>query len=353
MNASITSFAKRHGTLIGGVFAVAVVAIVFLVVFPQIASWRDVWNVIRDLSWRWLLALVLAVVANIVVFAFPRMAVIPRLSFRPALTLHLASTASTFVLPGGAFLGFGLSFAMLKAWGYEARTVAVGLSVMSILNQFFIFGAPPIAFALLTTEGGQHALLNTFVWIGLAVVVVLGTGFGASLYSSSLAQRFGDLLAALASRALGLIRRGPVRWDGGSFVRFRADALGLLRSRWHVIILTTLIAQLSIFLVLIVAIRAVGISSDQVSLFEAFTAWSLIRVLASIPIMPGGLGVIELGLTALFVGFGADNADAVAAVILYRVLTTGSLLVLGAGSVATWRRQHPGWQDEAEMVAPT
>lgn len=353
MDATITSFAKRYGTLIGGAFAIAVVAVVFLVVLPQIASWRDVWNVIRGLSWQWLLALFLAVAANILVFAFPRMAVIPRLSFRPALTLHLASTASTFVLPGGAFLGFGLSFAMLKGWGYRSRTVAVGLSVMSIWNQFVIFGAPPIAFALLTTEGGTNPLLNTLAWVGLAVVVALGAGFGASLYSARLAQRFGDFLAALASRALGLIRRGPVKWDGGSFVRFRADARSLLRSRWHVITLTTLIAHLSIFLVLIIAIRGVGISSDQVSLFEAFTAWSLIRVLGAIPIMPGGLGVIELGLTAFLVGFGADNADALAAVMLYRVLTTGSLLVLGAASVGTWRRQHPGWRDETERAATT
>ena len=350
MNATIISLAKRHGTLIGGAFAIIVVAVVFLVVLPQIASWRDVWNVIRGLSWQWLVALVLAVVANIVVFAFPRMAVIPRLSFRPALTLHLTSTASTFVLPGGAFLGFGISFAMLKSWGYQARTVAVGLSVMSIGNQFVIYGTPPIALVLLTTEGGSHPLLNTFVWIGLAVLVVLGAGFGASLYSARLAQRFGDLLASLASKALGLIRRGPVKWDGGSFVRFREDARGLLRTRWHVITLTTLVAQLSIFAVLIVAVRAVGIASDEISLFEAFAAWSLIRALGAIPIMPGGLGVIELGLTAIFVGFGADNADAVAAVILYRVLTTGSLLVLGAASIATWRRQHSGWRDEAEQL---
>ena len=166
-------------------------------------------------------------------------------------------------------------------------------------------------------------------------------------------RRSGDFLASLASRGLGLIRRGPVKWGGESFVRLRADAHDLLRTRWHAITLTTLIAHLSIFLVLIVAIRAVGISSEEVSLIEAFTAWSLIRVLGSIPIAPGGLGVVELGLTALLVGFGADNAEAVAAVILYRVPTTVPSLVLGAPAGATWRRQHPGWRDEAEQVGTT
>ena len=49
---------------------------------------------------------------------------------------------------------------------------------------------------------------------------------------------------------------------------------------------------------------------------------------------------MELGLASALVGFGASNAEAVAAVLLYRVLTVLPSLVLGAICGLTWRRHR-------------
>ena len=62
---------------------------------------------------------------------------------------------------------------------------------------------------------------------------------------------------------------------------------------------------------------------------EAFAAWSLARLLGSIPITPGGIGVVELSLTAALIGFGGNNAGVVAAVLVFRFLTIVPTLVLG------------------------
>ena len=75
---------------------------------------------------------------------------------------------------------------------------------------------------------------------------------------------------------------------------------------------------------------------------EAFAAWALVRLLGSIPITPGGLGIVELGLTTALVGFGGDNAEVVTAVLDYRFLTIVPTLVLGLLAGATWKRHHPG-----------
>ena len=40
---------------------------------------------------------------------------------------------------------------------------------------------------------------------------------------------------------------------------------------------------------------------------EALAAWSLIRLLTAIPITPGGLGIVEVGLSAALVGFGGPQ----------------------------------------------
>jgi uncharacterized membrane protein YbhN (UPF0104 family) len=86
---------------------------------------------------------------------------------------------------------------------------------------------------------------------------------------------------------------------------------------------------------------------------EAFAAWSLVRLLASIPITPGGLGVVELGLTSALVGFGGSNAGVVAAVLVYRALTVVPTLVLGLLAAATWRYHNPGrLEAEAAPAAP-
>ena len=125
-------------------------------------------------------------------------------------------------------------------------------------------------------------------------------------------------------------------------MRFRSGALGLLRRRWHVITLATLVGHLTVFLLLLVCLRAVGIGASEVSWIEAFAAWSLVRILGALPLTPGGIGIVEVGLTGALVAFGAPNADAVAATLLYRALTVLPTLALGLLAAATWRTHHPG-----------
>jgi uncharacterized protein (TIRG00374 family) len=89
-----------------------------------------------------------------------------------------------------------------------------------------------------------------------------------------------------------------------------------------------------------VCLRALGVGADEVTLTEAFAGWSLARVLGSIPITPGGLGLVELGLTSVLAGFGGNHAGVVASVLVYRFLTIVPTLVFGAVAAATWRRHR-------------
>ena len=74
---------------------------------------------------------------------------------------------------------------------------------------------------------------------------------------------------------------------------------------------------------------------------QAFAAWSLARLLGSIPITPGGIGVVELSLTGTLVGFGGNNAGVVAAVLVYRFLTMVPTLLIGVVAASTLRRHAP------------
>ena len=336
---------SRRRQLVTAAIALAVIGLTFAFVLPKIADYGKVWHVVTSLSWLSILALAGATVLNIVTFAPPWMVCLPGLGVLRALTVTQASTATTYVAPGGAAPGMAVSFAMLRAWGYSSRQVAVTVAVTGVWNQMIIFGCPPLALALLALIGERNPILQSFAILG---IIVFGAGIGlfaAGLASAELAGWFGDFVAGVADRVLGLIGRGPVGFKGDSLVRFRSDALGLLRTRWHLITISALAGQLSVFFLLYVTVRVIGIGSGKLLGLEIFAAWSVAKLLGSIPITPGGIGVIELGLTSLLVAFGGPKAQVVAAVLVYRFLTVVPTLVLGLIAAGTWKHHHPRRED--------
>jgi putative heme transporter len=337
-----TPLRSRKRQLIGGTLAVGVIVATFLFVLPRIANYRDVWDVLKTVTWKGLVALAVVAILNVVTYAPNWMAALPGLGFRQAFVVTQASTASTYVAPGGFAPGMAVSFAMLRGWGFKGNPVALAVTVTGVWNQLVIFGFPVIALGLLTSEGEGDPLLQTMALIGTAVLVAVVTGLVAGFWSAPLARKVGDTAARIVSRLKRLVRRKPVRWSGESFVHFRHETIGLLRRRWHVLTLSTLVGHLTVFLVLLVSLRVLDVPASEVTLIEAFAAWSVVRVLGSLPITPGGLGIVELGLTSLLVGFGGGQAEVVAAVLVYRFLTIVPTLLLGLVAAATWRRHHPG-----------
>jgi len=325
------------GRIIAIVLSVAVIAGVFAFALPKIADYGKVWDVVQGLSWEWIVALLVASSLDIATYAPPWVASLPGLSYVHATRLTLASTALSLVAPGGAAVGVATSFAMLKAWGFRGRPVGLAVAVISVWNQLMILGVPILAVAALVGQGDRNRTVELVAVIALSAFAVIVTGFAVGLSSPRLARRVGDRAARIANWAKALVRRAPVTWNGEVFVRFRAEAVVLIRARWRFLTVATLANHLTVFVVLLVALRAVGIPRSHVTVVEAFAAWALSRVLGSIPITPGGVGFVELGLTGVLVAFGASNAEAVAATLIYRFLTTIPTIVLGLLAASTWK----------------
>jgi putative heme transporter len=333
---------KTHKRLLGAAGSIAVVVLVFVFVLPQFANYRDVLDVVKTLGWQDWLVLAGAVVLNLATFPPPWMAVLPGLGFREAMAMTQASTALSIVSPAGAAVGMAASYSMLRSWKFGAGAVALAVAIAGMWNQLANLAFPVVALALLTSQDEDHPALRTAALIGVAVLIVVVTAFALVLSQARWAQRIGDLAARSADRVLRVVRRRPVEWGGASFVRFRRDALGLLRRRWHLITVATLVGHLTVFVLLLVCLRVTGVSSSEVTVTEAFAAWALVRILGALPLTPAGVGFVEVGLTGALVAFGASNAEAVAATLLYRALTVFPTLALGLLAAATWRTHHPG-----------
>jgi uncharacterized protein (TIRG00374 family) len=336
------SSGRNRRRLIGGAITALVVVAVFFLVLPRIADYRDVWDVLEDLAWTDALLLVAATVLNLITFAPPWMVALPGVGFRQSFMLSQASTALSMVSPAGAAVGMAGSYSLLRSWGFAAGPVALAVALTGVWNQLANLVFPIAGLALLTGVDQDHPALRTAAFVGVTVLVLVIVAFALALSSPRRARWIGDMAARAATRVLVGFRRGAVRWGGESLARFRANALGLLRRRWHLLTLATLVGHLTVFLLLLVCLRVVGVSASEISWIQAFAAWSLIRILGALPITPGGIGIIEVGLSGALVAFGASNADAVAATLLYRALTVLPTLGLGMLAAVTWRTHHPG-----------
>jgi len=123
--------------------------------------------------------------------------------------------------------------------------------------------AAPAIFASVRSRGEAGAMF------GAVLALIYGC-----FHSAGFARRLGDFIASVASAGLRLARRDPVAGWGDQLVHFRTEALGLVRKRWHWLTLGTLVGHLSVYLVLVVTLRAFGVGSDEVSLAEAFAAYA-------------------------------------------------------------------------------
>jgi len=226
------------------------------------------------------------------------------------------------------------------------------VTVTGIWNQLANLLLPVIAVMLLGIEGDDSsAFLTTVALVGAAVFTVAVGLLAIVLWTDNFARAVGDLAGRVVSRLLRAIRRRPVAGWPDAFVRFRRETVDLIRRRWHWLTLAAIAGNLTVFAVLLVSLRAVGVESNEVTAIEAFAGWSLARALQLIPLTPGGVGPVELGLTAILVGFGGANAEVVAAVLLYRLFTIVPTLLLGLATIGAWRWLGPGKAEEG--VAPT
>ena len=319
---------------LGPLFAIAT----FAYFLPQIADYRDVWGELKDLNWPAMLGLAGATILNLATFAPPWQVVLPGLRFRDALALSQVSTALSIVVPGGAAVGIAGSYAVLRRWGFRTREISRAVALFSVSNQFANLSYPVIAVFLLTRVRRRVGASGDSGFRRRRDSCRRGCGSRARSGQRPDGDQIGDLTAKAVNRVRGRFGRASVGWGGESFEAFRQDAADLLRRRWHVLALATYAGSLTVFLLLLLSLRACGVPGSDVSVVEAFAAWSLARLLGSFPITPGGIGIVELGLTGALVGFGGHNTGVVAAVLVFRFLTMAPTLILGLLAASTVRR---------------
>jgi uncharacterized protein (TIRG00374 family) len=322
---------------VGPVIGIAIVVAIFAAVLPHIANYRDVWKYATNLSGSDWLVIGASIACNVATSGPPWMAAVPGLRYGRSMLLTQTSTLLTTVLPLGEAVGLATQLTMLRRWRFTPHAVTAGLVLVATWNQVVNILIPISAVVALGSGHTDPLLLIVSAIAALVMLAVVG-GVVFALRSEDDAHRIGELAGALATRLWALIHREPrVGW-GDRLVSMRRETIDVVSRRWHLLTLATLVNQLTLFGVMLACIHATGITG--VSFFEALAAWSFARLIGSLAITPGGLGIQELGLTGALIGFGGGNARVVAATLLYRVLTFTPTVIVGSVCLVIWRRQE-------------
>ena len=137
---------------------------------------------------------------------------------------------------------------------------------------------------------------------------------------------------------LSVLRRQPVPDLAARAGSLRGQTLVVIRAGWRlgtVGVATNLL--LTFFLILLAALRFVGVTTAESSTPDAFVAFALaFWAGAVLPITGSGLGVVDAVLVTILFELGTASDDAlVAAALLWRVFYSVVTLPLGA---VTWGR---------------
>jgi uncharacterized protein (TIRG00374 family) len=253
----------------------------------------------------------------------------------PVATSQLAGAAFSKVVPGGSAAAAALQARMLAQAGLAPSAIATGLTAGALLLLGALGGLPLLALPALLF--GQHipdGLLGAAA-IGVGVFLVL-SGLGTALLASDRVL----LTIAHGLSVVGRVLRRERTVAPELAARLFAERDQLRHSlgdAWPKAVATAAGRWIFDFLCLYAALLAVG---ARPPLSVALLAYSAAQLLGQIPLTPGGLGVVEAGLTGTLALAGAPAASAALATLAYRLVSYWLPLPIGLAAWLAHRRHY-------------
>jgi len=322
------------------------------IALPRMASFAEIRPALATMSWPFVVVLTLVTVWNLLSYGLVVAAATPGMTRFQGLVVTQSSGAVANALPGGGALGIGVTAAMYRSWGFTPASTSLAVLMTGIWNVFLKLSLPVAVLGLLLATGDASWFAATRVGIGVGLVVASTILLVKLVRHDRFVQRTATLVERGVNAVRRVVRRTPVTGWAASASLLRIEAHDLLRHRWLRLTLATAASHLSAFAVLYFAVRGVGIDGRAVGALQILGAFALVRVLSTIPITPGGVGVVEVGLSGALIAAGAARGPAVAGVLVFRTLTYLTPIVAGLPAYLVWR-YRTSWRTGAVESAGT
>lgn len=266
-----------------------------------------IWTQLRHADPAWFAAAAAAQFASMYAFSEQQRQLLAGFGVRMragvSVAMSYTRSAMTTALPAGSAISAGYAFKQFRAHGAD-ESVAVAVMLLS----------------------------------GMASVVGLGVLYASAWYPITAA------LAGLVTIVWAL-RRGPIipaaqpipATVGGRLRQLAAMAGAVPGRQWARVVVLAAINWLCDLACLLAAIHAVGLTLAPQAVATAYLAMQLVR---QIPLTPGGIGVIEASLILALTAAGATQVPAAAAVLIYRLLSSWTIIPIGLACLAAQRTSH-------------
>lgn len=286
-------------------------------------------HLLSHLHWTWLGVAIAVQAASMIVFARLQRWLLKAggvdIGLGPMVEITLAGNAMSTSLPGGVAWAAGWAFGQLRRRGADRVLAGWVILVAGALSSFALFLVVAGGIELAGSRGPMAKLRwGALVLAGMPVVAAMAS---VAIHRSSRVrgranqawawlrttipkgQTMASAVERLAERAR-TVRPSPLSW---------LEAFALALVNW--------VDDCACMVACILALGA------QVPWRGVLVAYGFTQIAASLPVTPGGLGVVEASMATLLVAYGMRADQAFATVVLYRVVSFWGLVPVGWG---TW-----------------
>src|SRR5574340_1343425 len=304
-----------------GIVLVAVLAIELVLIWPELSE--SVRN-LGDLRWGWVIGAVGASLVSMSSFARVQRCLLRvanvHVHQRQSLSVAYASNSMSGTLPGGPVLATGFVYRQTRSWGASPVVAtwqlvmagvlqAIGLALIGLVGALLV-GARTNPFSLIFTIGGMFAFLVLVQYAATRPDALEGVGVTALRAVNTIRKkplrhgvRHWKHIVAQVS-AVRMDRRDTTRAFGWSLSNWIADACCLA-----------------------FACYAIGGHPSFAGLAVAYAAGTAAK--SAIPLLPAGLGVMDAILVPALTASGLTGAQAVSAVVVYRLVSFLLIAIIG------------------------
>ena len=316
-----------------GALVVTVLTVEFVLVAPSVLA---VAGSLTQSSLAWLAVAAVATVASMVAFARVRQRMLSaagvRVPLASSVAVSYAAGALNTTMPGGGVVSTAYTFRRIRGWGAPTAIATWCVAVTGLL-----------ATATLSVVGATGIILGggttgSFLQSAVEVTAVLLSMAGIA-YLTSNPDRLAAPAGAVLRRANHL--RGRPAETGYARLSRLIDDLRVIRPSRRSWIDAWVLSLLNWVLDAACLAACCAAFGVQVSLPALLITYTAAMAATSLTPVPGGLGVVEAALMLGLTAAGAPWKAALAAVVVYRLLSVGSVALVGWGLIGARRLTRP------------
>jgi uncharacterized membrane protein YbhN (UPF0104 family) len=312
----------RRGPVVAGI-VVVILGVELYLGWPALAG---ALAHLRTPHWNWVAAALLVEIASMGTYARMQRALLRGAGTKVPMRRHVATAYAAHslsaTLPGGPVFSTSFNFQQMRRFGASPAVASWCIALSGALSAGALVVIGAVGGILARSAGSWRPL------------VVYGVGALVLAISVRAVAQHPEWLDRPARGLLGgvnRVRRRPPDHGQDRLLSF-VEQLRSVRVHPAAFALAMALAVANwLFDALCLWMCCVAVGADDLNPTKLVIAYCAGMAAASVPIVPGGLGVVDAALILGLVAGGLTSAAAVAAVVLYRLISFG--FIIGAGWV--------------------